>query len=71
MDNVFSYVAGGSVTGVIFGSIYLLYKYFNNHRIKCNSECCRSCRMVLEEDNPQLKRESSSSVELEKKWDID
>jgi len=62
MDNVFSYVAGGSMTGVIFGSIYLLYKYFNNHRIKCNSECCKSCKMVLEEDKPNLNRQESNEV---------
>ena len=42
-----SYIAGGGVSGVVFGVIYLLYKYCNNHRINCISGCCR---VTLEED---------------------
>ena len=47
MENIGSYVIGGGTSGIVFGAIYLLYKYLNNHRINCVSGCCK---IILEED---------------------
>ena len=47
MDSVSSTVVGGSITGLIFGISYLLYKYFNRHKVNCTSGCCK---VSLEQD---------------------
>lgn len=45
--DIADYIAGGSVSGVVLGIFFLLYKYFDKHKINCISGCCK---VSLEED---------------------
>jgi len=51
MDNLGSTVVGGSVTGLVFGIFYLLYRYCDKHKINCISGCCR---VSLEQDRSPI-----------------
>jgi hypothetical protein len=41
MDNLGSVLAGGGVSGVVFGIFYLLFKYLSTHKVKIVSGCCK------------------------------
>jgi len=55
MDNIGSSLAGGGITGLVFGIVYLLYKYCDKHKINCISGCCK---VTLEQDRtPPISRD--------------
>ena len=47
MDIANTVIAGSSLSGIIIGMIYLIYKYMDKHKIKISSGCCK---VVLETD---------------------
>ena len=66
MNDIGDYVAGGGVSGVVFGIFFLLYKYCNNHRVNCISGCCK---VQMEEDRtpPRIKPLEEVNVESQNK----
>jgi len=61
MDNIGSSLAGGGITGLVFGIVYLLYKYCDKHKINCISGCCK---VTLEQDRtpPTSKEEPPLTI---------
>jgi hypothetical protein len=60
MDTTSTVLAGTTLSSVIVGVCFLIYKYLSRHRVKVGSGCCK---LLLETDRTPNSNDSPDSTD--------